>query len=97
VSRGVTYYYYNDIYYAGCPSGYVVVPAPVVEHRVVYVSAGSAVQTASGTTVTINVPRANGGYEPVTLVQERDGYRGPQGEYYPGRPTVEQLRVLYGA
>ncbi len=96
VSRGVRYYCYDDIYYTGCSSGYVVVPAPVVEHRVVYTSTAPAVQVASAGTVTINVPSANGGYEPVTLVRERDGYRGPQGEYYPGRPTVDQLRVLYG-
>ena len=25
-----------------------------------------------------------------------DGFVGPQGEYYPGHPTVEQLKILYG-
>lgn len=86
---GLTYYYYDNIYYRPCPSGYIVVPAPVVTPTVVNVP-------STGETVTINVPNANGSYTPITLVKHNNGYVGPQGEYYPGNPTVEQLRVLYG-
>ena len=80
------YYYYDDIYYTSCPSGYVVVPAPVVAQPQPFV----------GQTITINVPNSSGGYTAVTLVRQGNGYVGPQGEYYQGNPTIEQLRVLYG-
>jgi hypothetical protein len=97
VIGGTTYYYYNDIYYTVCPPGYVVVPAPVVNPNVVAVSpATTQPQKVSGETVTINVPNSNGSYTPVTLIKQKDGYIGPQGEYYSGHPTVDQLRVLYG-
>ena len=46
--------------------------------------------------VTIHIPNSRGGYTAVTLVKEGNGYVGPQGEYYPGRPNVEQLKALYG-
>jgi hypothetical protein len=53
-------------------------------------------QVLSGEALTVNVPNTNGSYTPVTLIKQKDGYIGPQGEYYPGHPTVTQLRVLYG-
>jgi len=93
----LTYYYYDSIYYTVCPSGYVVVPTPVaVPSTVVVSSTVTQPQKPSGETVTINVPNSNGSYTPVTLVKQKDGYVGPQGEYYPGHPSVEQLKVLYG-
>jgi hypothetical protein len=84
---GRTYYCYDDIYFTSCPSGYVVVPAPVVHTNVAVASSGA---------ITVNVPNSNGSYSPVTLIKQNDGYIGPQGEYYPSHPTVEQLKVLYG-
>ncbi|MFA5090006.1 MAG: DUF6515 family protein [Candidatus Omnitrophota bacterium] len=96
VIGGATYYYYNGIYYTVCPSGYVVVPAPVVNPNVIVVSpATTQPQKVSGETVTINVPNSNGSYTPVTLIKQKGGYIGPQGEYYLGHPTIEQLKVLY--
>lgn len=53
-------------------------------------------KTVSGDSVVINVPDNNGGYSPVVLVKRGDGYVGPQGEFYAGHPTVDQLKVLYG-
>ena len=96
VVGGATYFYYDNVYYTACPSGYIVVPAPVVSSNVVAVPPVAQPQTLSGETVTINVPNANGSYTPVTLVKHNNGYIGPQGEYYPGHPTVEQLKALYG-
>jgi hypothetical protein len=52
--------------------------------------------THPGQTITVNVPNSNGSFTPVKLVKYQGGYIGPQGEYYPGNPTVDQLRVLYG-
>ncbi len=87
VARGATYYYYDNIYYQTCPAGYIVVPQP----QVVSVTA-----VASSNTITINVPNSNGSYTSVTLVKRDNGYLGPQGEYYPDHPTVDQLKALYG-
>ncbi len=91
VIGGATYYYYNNIYYLPYSSGYIIVPQPlvnpvvVVENRIPY-----------SVTSTINVPNSNGSYTPVTLVKRDNGYIGPQGEYYPDHPTVDQLKALYG-
>jgi len=94
---GITYYHYDNIYFAACPSGYIVVPEPVVNSNVLVVSPSvGQPQIISGETVTINVPNSNGSYTPVTLMKQKDGYIGPQGEYYAGNPTLEQLKVLYG-
>ena len=72
------------------PSRYVVVPKPVVSQSVV------VTQNYSGERVSINILNSNGSYTTITLVRQGDGYLGPQGEYYPGNPTIEQLRSLYG-
>lgn len=97
LAGGLTYYYYNDVYYRPCPSGYIVVLAPVVTSNVVYAPPVAVQpQTSSGETVTINVPNSNGSYTPVILVKHNNGYIGPQGEYYPGHPNVDQLKALYG-
>jgi len=97
VIGNITYYCYNDIYYTACPSGYIVVTAPVVNPDVVVIPSGvTSSKKVSGETVTVNVPNSNGSYTSVTLVKHKDGYVGPQGEYYPGHPTVDQLKILYG-
>ena len=49
-----------------------------------------------GKTYTVNVPLRRGGYVPVVLTKYGKGYIGPQGEYYYGFPTVNELKVLYG-
>ena len=47
-------------------------------------------------TATINIPNVKGGFTPVRLVKHNNGYIGPQGEFYAGHPTVDQLKALYG-
>jgi len=92
VVSGVPYYNYEDIYYRPCPFGYEVVPAPVVIPNMVMPP-----KNLAGETVTINLPNANGSFTSVTLVKRGNGYVGPQGEYYSGHPTVDELRTLYGS
>lgn len=89
-----TYYYYDGIYYTACPSGYVVAAPPVAT-----VTAPVLIQAqAPGSeAIIINVPNANGSFTPVKLTKSNDGYIGPQGEYYPGHPTLAQLKMLYGS
>ncbi|MBN1688433.1 MAG: hypothetical protein JW893_04975 [Candidatus Omnitrophica bacterium] len=43
----------------------------------------------------VDVPNTNGSYTKVTLVKSQDGYVGPEGEFYPEKPTVEQLKLMY--
>ena len=48
-------------------------------------------------TLVINVPNSNGSFTPVTLQPASNGtYVGPRGEVYPTRPTVDQLKQMYG-
>jgi hypothetical protein len=97
VVGGVTYYYRDNVYFMTHPSGYVVVAEPLITSSVTVASpVVTETRKISGEPVTINIPNANGSYTPVTLLKQKDGYVGPQGEYYPGHPTVDQLRVLYG-
>jgi hypothetical protein len=58
--------------------------------------AAAASKTGSDDGVTINIPNSKGGFTAVKLVKYKDGYKGPQGEYYQDHPTVDQLRALYG-
>ena len=96
IVRGHTYYYYDDIYYTPCPSGYVVVPVSSINADSVVAPVMIPAPAAVSETATISIPSANGGYSTVTLVKYNNGYIGPQGEYYSGHPTVDQLKVLYG-
>ncbi|MCK9613978.1 MAG: hypothetical protein M0R48_00545 [Candidatus Omnitrophica bacterium] len=99
------YYYDGAYYYKPYRSGYVVVADPTVAP--VVVASPVVVQAAPPTTniepqvqssgvITINVPNSKGGYTPVQLTKYSNGYLGPQGEFYSGSPTVEQLKALYG-
>jgi len=93
--RDTPYYYYDGIYYRPYPSGYIVVQSPPAT-TVVTAPSVTQPKATSGETIAVNIPNANGGYTPVILTKYETGYIGPQGEYYEGHPTVEQLRVLYG-
>jgi len=96
IVAGAPYYYYDGAYYRPYHSGYIIVPAPVVNSNAVATTVVVQPQASSGNTVFINVPNSNGSYTPVMLVKQKDGYLGPQGEYYPGNPTVDELKALYG-
>lgn len=100
VVAGVPYYYYGGYYYRQYPYGYVVVPEPIVVSDVVYApvpgSVPGTVTQPQGNAVTINIPNSKGGYISVALIKHKSGYIGPQGEYYEGHPSVEQLKALYG-
>lgn len=85
--EGVPYFHDDRYYYRPVlEGGYVVVPPPVI------VQPPPPVRE----TATVNIPNSRGGYTPVILKKTANGYIGPQGEYYPEHPTVEQLRTLYG-
>ena len=69
VVGGVPYYYYDNAYYRPCPTGYVVVPAPVMTQPIVVAPEAAPLaqpQAQAPDIVTINIPNARGGYTAVT-------------------------------
>ncbi|MEW6535184.1 MAG: DUF6515 family protein [Candidatus Auribacterota bacterium] len=95
------YYYDGTYYFRRIDDGYVVVEDPtIVVHPstpvVVTPAPNVIVKQPEPEIVTINIPNDNGSFTPVVLIKKGDGYIGPQGEYYDGNPTVDQLRALYG-
>ena len=70
----------------------VAAPAPATAAPVAQPQA----QTRLPETLIVNIPNSKGEYTKVTLKKSGNGFVGPQGEYYEGHPTVEQLKVLYG-
>ncbi len=92
---GHRYHYSDGVFYRKHPRYYVVVPPP----REVVVVAGrdrpSRDTNGIGETFTVNIPDDCGGYTPVTLKRSGRGFIGPQGEFYPEFPKVEQLKVMY--
>jgi hypothetical protein len=47
-------------------------------------------------TVTVWITNSNGSQTSVNLRRSGPGFVGPRGEWYPGMPTEEQLRMVYG-
>ena len=99
IINGETYYTSNSIYYQYTPQGYMVVPQPTTPfvqtaQRVDIVSPANIVEDTIGT-LTVNVTNSQGGYTAVTLKRKSNGFIGPQGEFYPEFPSVEQLKVMY--
>ena len=102
---GTVYYSYNGVYYRRISDGYLVVetPAPVIVDTASNPPAPaaaptdvvSAAQTNTQDSFIVNIPNSKGGYTPVTLKRSGYGFRGPQGEFYPEFPKVEQLKVMY--
>ena len=43
----------------------------------------------------IYIPNGNGSFTSISLRKTEKGFLGPQGEFYPDHPTVEQLRERY--
>ncbi len=92
---GHRYYYCDGIFYRRHPRYYVVVPPPP-EVIIDAVQNQPEEDTGdAGETFTVNIPNSKGGYTPVTLKRSGKGFIGPQGEFYPEFPKVEQLKVMY--
>ncbi len=93
VVDGVVYYTYNGVYYSRVSQGYQVVQPPPVVVEAATVSTSSAPDEEE--VFTVNIPLAKGGYKAVVIKRDGAGFQGPQGEYYPEFPKVEQLKVMY--
>ena len=104
IFKGVKYYYCNGVYYVKQRNNYIVVDDPIdevsalpQEVKVISEPVLSMVQAGDDqTSFTVNIPNAKGDYTSVTLEKSKDGFIGPQGEFYSEFPTVAQLKVMYG-
>ena len=82
-------------------------PGPVVQasQPVIYAPSGPQQVPTQQTTVqpsgnapdvTVNIPNDKGAYTPVSMKRSGSGFVGPQGEFYPEFPRVENLKLMYG-
>ena len=104
---GERYFYHEGIYYQSCAKGYEIVQAPpVIVQQPVLVAAPAPAPAGSAAVAiaaipdtqnefTVNIPNSQGGYTAVTLKRSGKGFTGPQGEFYPEFPKVEQLKTMY--
>ena len=103
---GSPYYYCDGSYFQPYSDGYMVVPPPTpaqsedqeapAEPPAVAQPVAAQSKSASGDTTTVGVPNSKGAFTPVRLVKHKNGYIGPQGEFYTGHPTAAALKALYG-
>jgi len=96
---GIVYYYLDGVYYKPVTEGYVVVPESEFEkykQRKETLKNEESDKNVSGEEYIVNIPNSDGSFTPVKLKKSNNGYIGPQGEFYQGHPSVEQLKVLYG-
>ena len=102
VVKGKRYLHYNHTYYLRGQRGYIVVDDPLYESVALPPDTTGLEEFQPAATgslpgqYTVNIPDSRGGYIPVTLMRKGTGFIGPQGEYYPEFPSVEQLSVMYG-
>jgi hypothetical protein len=91
--NGVAYYTVDNVYYRYTPQGYMVVAPPAVQ----VVSPVPVVHSLAdaGQSFTVYVPDSRGGYTGVVITRWGSGFIGPQGEFYPEFPGIEQLGVMY--
>ncbi len=101
IVNGRIYYTNGNVYYQSTRDGYVVVDSPLVVAPS-QVTVINTPQTDPNVYInnnvesfTVNIPNHRGGYTAVSLQRSGDGFIGPQGEFYPDFPSVEQLKVMY--
>lgn len=95
VIDGTMYYVCKGVYYRHHNHGFEVIPKPEVA-AVQIVRTYNISTSKNNDSFVINIPNAKASYTTVTLRRFKDGFIGPQGEFYSEFPTVEQLRVIYG-
>jgi len=111
VVDGVPYYTVNGVTYISTTYGYQVVPPPTVvvvrpeptvQQTTVFATPAMSAPMAAPSAppvdeaFTVNIPNARGTYSAVSIKRAGNGFVGPQGEYYPEFPKVEQLKLMYG-
>ncbi|OGS45836.1 MAG: hypothetical protein A2539_05555 [Elusimicrobia bacterium RIFOXYD2_FULL_34_15] len=95
----IIYYYMDGVYYKSVPNGYIIVPEgefETYEYQKKDIKIEEPDKNLSGDDYMVNVPNSDGSFTAVKLKKNKDGFVGPQGEFYHKHPSIEQLKVLYG-
>jgi hypothetical protein len=80
------------------PQGEFYPSAPQIEWLTEMYGIPPELRQVRSDTFFIHVPDKNGeGFTRVALTRYKNGFRGPQGEFYPLMPSVAQLTEMYGA
>lgn len=95
VIDGITYYTYDGVYYQRVAGGYQVVAPPKTVLIEPVTLAETFSEDQSLDSLTINIPNNEGKFTAVEIKRSGTGFTGPQGEFYPEFPSVEQLRIIY--
>ena len=98
--NGQTFYHGRHHWYRRCEDGFVIVDEPMPQTALI-AEAPKADSTHAGHSenpdnLVVNIPCPDGSSTQVKLQKHHDGYVGPQGEFYPGRPGIAELKTLYG-
>ena len=99
--NGISYYTSDGIYYVYTRRGYQVVAPPVTvisaaPEAVIIDQDDQQIMTVNSSGLyTVNIPNQRGEYIPVVIKRSGNGFVGPQGEFYPEFPKVEQLMAMY--
>jgi len=93
--NGKRYHHHNGIYYKHTHEGYVVVEEPVEYYAYEGKVKNKKHYDFEEISFTINIPNNHGGYSEVSLKRTKDGFIGPQGEFYSEFPKVAHLKVMY--
>lgn len=102
--QGHEYRYYMGVYYLPVREGFMITGNPFFTPPPSSVSVpvqtadvpGTSVSVTSETEFTVNIPNSDGSFTPVKLTKHKEGFLGPQGEYYEEFPRVSQLKLMYG-
>lgn len=90
----VTLKKYSDGYEG--PNGEFYKDYPTIDQlKAMYSKPSANVALAEPEQLDFDIPNPNGSFIKVKLTRTKDGYVGPEGEYYPKKPTIDQLKMMY--
>jgi len=91
--KGVKYATAGGVYYTKVLGGYEVVEPPDGLEDVIIAKAPKTVNGDEA--IIVSIRDDAGDYIEIPLTRFGKGFHGPQGEYYPAFPPIEQLREMY--
>jgi len=90
----VTLQKYTDGYVG--PNGEFYPDYPTIgQLKAMYSKASAVAERPEPDEITYDVPNKNGSITKIKVTRTKDGYVGPEGEYYKEKPTLEQLKIMY--
>jgi hypothetical protein len=93
---GDPYYYSDGSYFAPYSNGYMVIPAPDLSNATTPGAMAPTLSVAEEQPMMEQPKPTSSGPITINIPNSKGGYIGPQGEYYGGHPTIDELKALYG-